>query len=145
MAPSPSGQEFGAVFGCGFGGETVAHDVFGDNARNEEVQQIIAAAGFGAAAAHLESTERMATDHRAGAGAIDINIPGYQLGFDPLDVSRTAREESCGERVIGVVSNSDCVIEIARFQHTQHRPENFTLTQRHFRFYTGENGWGNEI
>ena len=65
----------------------------------------------------------MAADYRASAGAIDINIPGDELGLHPFNVSRTAREESGGERVIGVVGNSDCVIEIARFQHTQHRPK----------------------
>ena len=78
----------------------MAHNVFGDDAWNEEVQQIIAAAGFGAAAAHFESTERMAADHRAGAGAIDINIPGYEIGLHSLDVSGTAREESGSERAI---------------------------------------------
>src|SRR5438067_625312 len=57
-----------------------------------------------------------------------INIPSDEFGFDPLDVSGTAREESGGEGVIGIVRNSDRIVEIARFQHTQHRPENFTLT-----------------
>src|SRR5882757_5304442 len=114
MAPLTVGQEFGAVFGRGFGGETVAHDVFGDDARNEEVQQIIAAAGLGAATAHFESAERMPADYRAGTGAIDINIPGDELGLHPFNVSWTAREESGGERVIGVVSNSDRVVQVAR-------------------------------
>src|SRR5438067_1381642 len=74
-----------------------------------------------------ERAKRMSADYCAGAGAIDIIIPGYELGFDPLNVSGTAREESGGERVIGIVGNSDRVVQIARFQHTQHRPENFTL------------------
>src|SRR4029079_10378469 len=112
--PSPSGQEFGAVFGRGFGGEAVAHNVFGDDARDQEIEQIIAAAGFGAAAAHFESTERMAADYRASAGAIDINIPAHELVLYPFNVSRTSREESGGERIIGVVSNSDCVVQVAR-------------------------------
>src|SRR5437868_6796172 len=89
---------------------------------------VFAAAGFGSAATHFESTERMPADHRTGTGPIDINIPSDEFGFDPLDVSGTAREESGGEGVIGIVRNSDRIVEIARFQHTQHRPENFTLT-----------------
>ena len=39
-------------------------------------KKIIVAAGFGAAAAHLESAERMTADDRAGAGAIDVNVAG---------------------------------------------------------------------
>src|SRR5207302_10923230 len=138
-------EKFGPIFGRGFRGEAVTHDVFGDNAWDEEVEQVIAAAGFGSAAAHFESAKRMAADHRASAGAIDINIPGYELGFDPLDVSGTAREESGGERVIGIVGNSDRVVQIARFQHTQHRSENFTLAYGHFRSYAGKTGGRNEI
>src|SRR5205807_10144153 len=117
----------GPVAGGGFRGEAVTRDVCGAKAWDEEVEQVMAAAGVGAAAAHFESAKRMAADHRASAGAIDINVPGYERGFDPLDVSGTAREESGGERVIGIVGNSDRVVQIARFQHTQHRSENFTL------------------
>ena len=59
----------------------MAHDVFGHDARNDEIQKIIAAAGFGAAAGHLESAERMAADDGAGAGAIDVNIAGDDLAL----------------------------------------------------------------
>ena len=62
----------------------MTHDVFGDDARDEELQQVIAAAGFRSAARHLESAERMAANDRAGAGAIDVNIARDQLRFDAL-------------------------------------------------------------
>ena len=103
----------------------MAHDVFGDDARDQELEQIIAAAGFGSAAAHFESAEGMAADDRAGAGAIDVNIAGDQLGFDPLNVRRAAREESGGQRVVGAVRDLDGFVEIAHFDHTQDRSENF--------------------
>ena len=67
----------------------------------------------------------MAADDRAGAGAIDVDITGDEFGFDPLDVGRTAREESRGERVVGVVRDSDRFIEIAHFDDAQDRAENF--------------------
>ena len=85
----------------------MAHDVFGDDARDHELEQIIFAAGFGAAAAHFESAEGMTADDRAGAGAIDVNIAGDDLGFGALDVGRAAREKSGGERVVGVVRDRD--------------------------------------
>ena len=98
-----------AEFGRRFRREAVAHDVFGDDARDQELEQIIAAAGFGAAAAHLESAERMPPDDRAGAAAVDVNVAGDQLGFDALDVRRAAREKSAGERVVGAVRDFDAL------------------------------------
>jgi hypothetical protein len=72
------------------GGEPVAHDVFGDDARDEKLEQVIAAAGLGATAGHFEAAEGMAADDRAGAGTIDVNIARDQLRFDMLDVCRAA-------------------------------------------------------
>ena len=72
----------------------MAHDVFGDDARNKEVEQIIAPAGFGSTAAHLESTKGMAADDSASAGAVHVNITGYELRFHTFDVGWAAREES---------------------------------------------------
>ncbi len=78
-----------------------------------KLQQVIAAAGFGSAAGHFESAERMPADDRAGAGAIDVNIAGFELRFHALDVCRTAREKSAGECVVRVVCDLDRVIEVA--------------------------------
>src|SRR5207253_10217233 len=121
------------------------HDVFGDDARDKEVQQVVTIAGFGSTAAHLESAKRMAANHGASAGAIDVNVSSHELGLHPFDVSRTAREKSGGERVIGIVRNPYRVVQIARFQYTQDRPENFTLAQRHLWLYPRENCRRNEI
>src|SRR6266705_1894428 len=93
--------------------EAVAHDVFGDDAGNHELQQVIGAAGFRSAARHLESSERMPTDDGAGAGAIDVYVARDQLRFDAFDVGRTAGEKSPGQCVVGVVRNPDGFIEIA--------------------------------
>ena len=94
-------------------------------------KQVIAAARFGAAAAHFESAKRMPPDDRAGAGAIDVNIAGDQARFDALDVGRAAREKSAGQRVIGAVRDFDRFIEIAHFDHAQDRAENFFAGDAH--------------
>ena len=84
----------------------------------EKLQQVIAAAGLGAAAAHLEAAKRMPTHHRAGAGAVDVNISRHQLGFDPLDVCRTAREKAGGQRIVDYRwPPSERLVEIAHFDH----------------------------
>jgi hypothetical protein len=90
----PSGrrpEKFGAAFRCGFGGKAMPHDIFRDNTRDEKVEQIIASAGLGAAAAHFESAKRMTADDSAGARAIHVNIPGHKLGLYTFNVGGTAR------------------------------------------------------
>src|SRR4051812_38529862 len=107
--------EGSAKFRRRIGRETVAHDVFGYDPRDHELEQVIAAAGLRSAARHLESTEGMAPNDGARAGAIDVNIAGDQLRFHALDVRRAAREESGGQRVVGVVRDADRFVEIAHF------------------------------
>src|SRR4051794_262821 len=69
------------------GREAVAHDVFRHDPRDDELEEIIAASRFRPAAGHLESAKGMPADNGAGAGAIDVNVAGDQLGFHALDVS----------------------------------------------------------
>jgi hypothetical protein len=60
-------EKFVAIlWGC-FRREAVPGNIFGDDARHNELQKIIGAACFGAAAAHFETAEWMAADNRAGA------------------------------------------------------------------------------
>src|SRR5437899_5638543 len=96
-------EKFVTVFGRLFRSKPVACDVFGHDARDEEVQQIIFATGFSAAAAHLESAEGMTADDCTGARAVDVNIAGFQLRLDELDVGRTAREKHPAQRQIGPI------------------------------------------
>ena len=104
-----------ATLRCFFGGEAVARDIFGNDAREQKLQEIICTAGFRATATHFESAERMTADDGAGAGPVDINIARLDLGFSAIDVRRTAREESGGEGVICAIRDVDCFIEIAYF------------------------------
>src|SRR5207248_9828899 len=108
-------EKFVSVFGRRVRGKPVACDVFGHDARDEEVQQIIFATGFSAAAAHLESAEGMTADDCTGARAVDVNIAGFQLRLDALDVGRTAREKAARQRIISAVGDFDRFIEVAYF------------------------------
>jgi hypothetical protein len=123
------------------GGETVTHDIFGDDARDEELQQVVAAAGFRSAARHLESAEGMPADDGTGAGAIDINVARDQLRFDALNIGRAAGEKSPGQRVVGVVRDPDGFIEIAHSNDAQDRSENLFTRETHLGFHIGENRW----
>ena len=109
------------------------------------MQKIIFAAGLGAATAHLESAEWVPPDDRAGAGAIDVNIPGFDLRSGALDVGWTAREKSGGERVIGAVRDLDCFIEIARSQNAENRSENFFASNAHVRLHIDKDCRRNEV
>ena len=60
-------KKFLAILWCCLGSESVAGNVFGDHARDDKLQEVIGAAGFGTAAAHFESTERVTSDNRARA------------------------------------------------------------------------------
>ena len=53
----------------------------GDDPRKQKLQQVIRAAGLGAAAAHLEAAKGVAAHDRAGARAVDVNIAGFELGL----------------------------------------------------------------
>src|SRR5436190_3067773 len=89
MGRAERSAKFRRRIGC----EAVAHDVLGDDSRDDELEEVIAASRLGPAAGHLESAKGMPADHGAGAGAIDVNVAGDQLRFYALDVSRTAREQ----------------------------------------------------
>ncbi len=119
--------------------EAVAHNVLGHDPRNEELQQVIAPARFRPAPAHLETAKGMPPDDRPGAGTIDVDVAGFQLGFRPLDVGRAAREKARGQRIIGAVRDLDRFVQIAHFDHAQDRAENFLARDPGGRFYIGEN------
>src|SRR2546429_6935609 len=72
-------EKFVTVFGRLFRSKPVAGDVFGHDARDEEVQQIIFATRLSAAAPHLESAERGTAGDCTGARAGDVKNCGFQL------------------------------------------------------------------
>jgi len=85
------------------GGEASPQAVLRDDARDEEVLEIFAAAGFRTATAQLETTERLAAHDRAGDAAIDVEVAANHLRLRPLDIHRAARVEAAGQRERAVV------------------------------------------
>src|SRR4029453_7322767 len=108
-------EEFVAIFWRLLGRETMARDVFRHYTRHQELQQIIRATGFGAAAAHLESAEWMPADYCARARAVDVNVTRFDLRFCALDVRWTAREKPSREGIISAIGNRNRFVKIAHF------------------------------
>src|SRR5947209_1146580 len=73
--------------------ETPAHDVLGDGAREEEILQVLAAAGFRATAAQLEAAEGMTFDDRTGDAAVEVEIADEQFALGAFECARAAREK----------------------------------------------------
>ena len=66
MPPSTAGKMPAATQALPlFGREAPAQAVLRDDSRHKEVLQILASAGFGAAAGHLEAAEGLTLDNRA--------------------------------------------------------------------------------
>jgi hypothetical protein len=73
-----------------FRGEAVTGDIFGYDARQQELQEIIGATGLRPAAAHFESAEGVTSNNRTGAGAINVNVAGDNFRLGAFDIRRTA-------------------------------------------------------
>ena len=69
----------------------------------------------------------MRADHRAGAFAIQIeiaNVEGFLRFFEFRGIFRV---DAAGQSELGVVGDFEGVVEVPRFDHRQHRAENFFL------------------
>src|SRR5438067_1625207 len=115
-APPPpirAPQKFVPVTSGLFRSEPVPHDVLGNDARYDKVQQIIFTTGLSAAAAHLEATKWMSPNHCARAGAIDVHISSYDFCFCAFDIRRTTRENARSQSVVGAVSHGNRFSQVA--------------------------------
>src|SRR5687768_1193044 len=79
--------------------KAVADGVLGDGAGKDELQQVVAAAGFAANTGHLEAAEGLPADEGAGDGPVEIEIAGEKLPPHAVERCRTARVDAAGERV----------------------------------------------
>src|SRR5215469_11669756 len=138
-------EELVAISWCFFRSKTVTRDVLGDHAREQKVQKIIRAAGFGAATAHFKSAEWVPPNNCACAGAIDVEVTRFDLRFGAFDVRRAAREKPGRQRIIGAVCHSDRFFEVAHFYHAHYWPEDFLARDAHPWFDVHENCRWNEI
>src|SRR4029453_2393252 len=87
----------------------------------------------------------MTANDGAGARAVNVNVAGFQLRFDAIDVGWAAREKATGQRIIGAVGDLDRFVEVTHLDHTYHRPENLLARDSHAWFHSSENRRRNEI
>ena len=69
-----------------------AEGVFGADARLDELEEVVAAAGFGADAGETESAEGLPADQRAGDATVQIEIADPKLATSLLQMRRRAAE-----------------------------------------------------
>ena len=87
------------------GGEAAPHGVLGDGPGQEELAEVVGAAGLGADPRELEPAERLAVDQGAGDRPVDVEVADPELALDPLDVRRAPRVEAAGQGVVGAVGD----------------------------------------
>src|SRR5205814_8174209 len=98
--------------------------------RLQEEADVVAAAGFGIGAGHVEAAEGMHADEGAGAFAIHVEIADKKFFLGALDLFRIVGEDRAGESERRVVRDEERVIEIFRFDDREHRSENLFLRDR---------------
>src|SRR5688572_21116552 len=77
--------------------QSVAHRVLGDHVGLDEVQQVVRPARLRARAGEPVAAERLAPDHRASDGAVDVEVADRRALDDAVDGVRVAREQPAGE------------------------------------------------
>src|SRR4029453_8233899 len=86
----------------------------------------------------------MSAHYCARAGAVNVNIAGFDLRFCALDVRWAAGKKPGSERIISAVGNCNRFVEITHFYDTDHRPENFLARDAHIWFHIRKNSWRNK-
>lgn len=100
---------------------------FCDRLGLNELKQIVGAARFGIGAGHVEATEGVGANHRAGAFAIDVEVADKELVAGALNVFRVGGVDSAGEAVFTVVGQLEGVLEVAGFGDTKDRAKDLFL------------------
>src|SRR6185503_6485335 len=113
-------------------------DLLADDLRLEEEAEVVAAAGLGVGAAHVEAAEGVAADEGAGGLPVDVEIAGVELALRPVDPGATV--VGPGEAVFAVVRELDRVVVVARLQHGKHGPEDFFARDLRLRGDVGDDG-----
>src|SRR5579863_6713916 len=104
-------------------------DLLSHRLRLRKEIKIVRPAGLRISARHVESAERMCSDHRPRAFAVDVQVPNVELADCPFDlVARTGIDRAC-QSEFRVIRDLKRVIEAARLDHRQHGPEDFFLLE----------------
>src|SRR4051812_8613009 len=83
---------------CSFDDKPVPHGVLGDNARLDELAQVIGPPGLRSSTRAAVSAERLAANHRTGDVTVDVQVADRYAAGDELDRARVARVQAAGQR-----------------------------------------------
>ena len=86
--------------------EAAPEGVLGDGPGEEELVEVVGAAGLGPAdPRELEAAEGLAVNQGPGDRAVDVDVADAERPLDPLDVRRAPRVEAAGQGVGGRVGD----------------------------------------
>src|SRR5205807_10034913 len=91
--------------------------------------QIIGPPGLRIGARHIESAERMRSCNSARAFAVDIQIAHVEFTNGPVNLVTRLRVDRSGQSKLRIIGDLEPVVEVSRFDHHQHWPENFLLLE----------------
>src|SRR5580692_10122143 len=94
-------------------------DFFGDALGLGKQKQVVCAACFGVGSTHVEAAEGMCSDHGSGAFAIEVKIADVELLASAIELFAGACVDGSGEAVLGVVGDSEGIVEAMRFDDGQ--------------------------
>ena len=77
--------------------------MFGDGAGEDELEEVVAGAGFAADAGHFEAAEGLAIDEGAGDGAVKIEVADEKFAAGAIEGRGAAAVDAAGEGVVGAV------------------------------------------
>src|SRR3954470_14599328 len=78
--------------------KAVPHRVLGDDARLDELEQVVGPSGLRSDARAAVAAERLPADHRAGDVAVHVQVADRRAPRHALDRRRRAGEQPAGER-----------------------------------------------
>lgn len=67
----------------------------------------------------------MALDNRTRDRPVDIEIADIDIHLHKINCSGAARIDSAGEAVVGAIGNLNRLLNVARFDHSEHGTEDF--------------------
>src|SRR5208283_4199529 len=87
----------------------------------------------------------MGSYHRSRALAVEVEIAYVELAHGAIELLARTGIDRAGQAKLGVIGDLQGVIEVARFDHHQHRPKDFFLLELRLRRNVSNYGGLNEI
>jgi len=120
-------------------GESAAHRVFGNVDRDEELQEVVRAAGFAADAGHAVAAEGVSLNKRSSDFTVEIQVTHLEFVTGSSQRCGAATVNSAGQGVARPVRDLQSFIQILRADDCQDRAEDLVLSQRRRRIDVSKN------